>query len=100
APDARIEVVDVRIRERHAAVRPVLAAAPVAVDLDQSSDRSAARNLAAPFGRLEALAIGGVRIVEQERAMVDALTDVLLLHDPVAAFRSRAVAPLALDPER
>src|SRR4029453_15249180 len=79
ALDARVEVVHVRVRECYAAVRPVLAAAPVAVDLDQSPDRGAFRDVAAPLRRLEALAVGGVRIVEQQRAGEDALADVLLL---------------------
>src|SRR6185436_4696310 len=99
AADARVELVDVGVRESDAAVRPVLPAAAVAVDLDQPPDRRAPRDLATALRRREALAVGGVRVVEQQRAMVDALADVLLPHDPVAAFRGGAVALLALDPE-
>ena len=79
--------------EGDAAVRPVLPAPALAVDLDQPADPGArAGSRPRALGRGEALAVGRVRVVEQERAVVRALAAVLLRHDAVAPLGSGAVA--------
>ena len=57
------------------------------------------REVAALLRRREALAVVGVRVVQQQRAVVDALAAVLLRHDPVAALGRRTVTLAALHAE-
>src|SRR5439155_1964437 len=80
----RDEVVHVVVVEGHAPLRPVLAAAAVPVDLDQTADVVAARHATGALQLLETRQILGVGVIEHQGAIVVRLARAAHLGDPVA----------------
>src|SRR5439155_25992630 len=90
------QVIHVVVVERHAALRPVLAATPLPVDLDETADLLVARHLADALQPAEPRPVLGVRIVNHQGTVVVGLPGAAYLGDAIAALGRGVVTGVRL----